>query len=112
MANANGNPPASAGGGGVVLAGLALVWLPTLIILISFAGLMQFKLMYGALSSVFQVRRGGMVWRKIQPTLGDIVASLEASVGPAHMFTPSLTHILLVGVILAVLVAGERAKRR
>lgn len=38
MANANGNPPDSAGGGGVVLAGLALVWLPTVIILISFAG--------------------------------------------------------------------------
>lgn len=95
-----------------MLAALALIWMPTVMILISFAGLMQFKLMYGALSSVFQVRRGGAVWRKIQPTLGDVATSMEASIGPASKFTPSLTHILLVGVILSILLAAERTRRR
>lgn len=38
MANANGNPPDVAASGGVVLASLALIWLPTATIVISFAG--------------------------------------------------------------------------
>jgi asparagine N-glycosylation enzyme membrane subunit Stt3 len=101
--------------GVLMLTLLGLIWAPTAFILLAFAGLMQFRLMYGAMSSVFQTRKGGYVWRQVQPVLADIVGSLESSLGPASKFTPSLTHILLVGVILAIGLGTERvaaARRR
>ena len=66
------------------------------IILVSFFGLLQFKLLFNTLAILASDRKGGVVWKKVQPLLSDLVGSLEASLGPASKFTPSLTHILLV----------------
>mmetsp|Transcript_10316 Transcript_10316/g.31044 ORF Transcript_10316/g.31044 Transcript_10316/m.31044 type:complete len:122 (-) Transcript_10316:1875-2240(-) len=97
-------------GGGIILATLAVLWAPTVIILISFFGLLQFKLLFSSLAVIASNRKGGWVWGKVQPLLSDLVNSLEASLGPASKFTPTLTHILLVGVAVTLLVTSERTR--
>lgn len=52
--------------------------------------------MFSTLATLAGNRKGGFVWSKVQPLLSDFVNSMEASLGPASKFTPSLTHILLV----------------
>ena len=48
---------------------LLLLWSPTLLILAAFAGLAQFKLVYAGLSTLAQDKRGGAVWRRVQPCM-------------------------------------------
>lgn len=95
-------------GGGVLLVLLTLLWAPTGIIITSFLGLLQFKLLYSTFTMLAMNRKGGFVWKKIQPVLSDFVGSLEGSIGPASKWSPNLTQILLVGVALTVLLASER----
>jgi len=95
--------------GGVAVL-LTLFWVPTALILLSLIGLAWFKTFFTLFVGIASKRRGSALWQRVQPSLASLSNSMEASFGSPGKFTPSPTHVLLVVVALAVIIAGERAR--
>lgn len=51
--------------------------------------------------------RNPLLAETVQPLLKKVLALLEASFGPAAAWTPSVTHILLVAILIVLLARRE-----
>jgi hypothetical protein len=76
---------------------LVLLWAPSVLIIFSFVGLAQFKLLYGALSSIGKLKRTNVLLDWLQPRLHLGLKALESTFGPSYKLTFTITHVLLVG---------------
>lgn len=89
--------------------GLIMLWAPSAYILMAFFSLMQFKIFFTVFTNLCTARVNVSVWRQtVQPVLKRVLSTMESTFGPATKFTPGLTHILLVAVMLVMLTVGER----
>ncbi|RMZ55689.1 hypothetical protein APUTEX25_000272 [Auxenochlorella protothecoides] len=81
---------------------LGLLITPTLLIFASVLSLAQFKIAYVALER-FSSSRHPLLLDSVQPVLKKLVQVFESVLGSPSGFNPTLTHVLLVALILAVL---------
>ncbi|KAK2077629.1 hypothetical protein QBZ16_004475 [Prototheca wickerhamii] len=80
---------------------LGLLMGPTLLIFLSVLSLAQFKVAYAFLERTINSHHA--LLEAAQPVLKRLFLIIESVLGSPSSFNPTLTHVLLVALILAVL---------
>ena len=84
---------------------------PAALITLSSLSLHNFNVMWRAFAAAASTRSGSAAWKAVQPALKQLAVVLENVLGsPPDRMKFNMTHVLLVGVIIAVMVAGERIR--
>ena len=92
-------------------AALVVLFAPAALIAASAIGLHQFLALWRVFSSAVNTRSGSPVWKAVQPGLKQLNVVFENSLGgSASSIKTNPTHVLLVAVVLAVLISGERIR--
>lgn len=87
---------------------LGLIFGPALYIFFAAISLSQFKILYNFLARVVYQKHSNVVWETVQPALRQQMAFFESIFGQPATFTPSVTHVLLVAIMLVLIVNQRR----
>ncbi|PSC76445.1 spermidine putrescine ABC transporter ATP-binding [Micractinium conductrix] len=90
---------------------IAFILGPVFYILTSVLSLGTFKVVYTALARLAYQKQGGPFGEYVQPTLRNHVQFLESIFGQPATFTPSVTHVLLVAIMLVLIVQLDGRRR-
>ncbi|KAI3430512.1 hypothetical protein D9Q98_005107 [Chlorella vulgaris] len=83
---------------------IQLLWGPPFYMILSSLALNQFKLFYSLLARLLTIKSNNPIWSAFEPALRHQQTFFHSIFGDPATFTPTVTHVLLVSLMLVLIV--------